>query len=44
VTQFLADTNRRRTTGERGRASVLARYGIDRLVDDIDGLYRDLLG
>ena len=44
VTQFLGDTNRRRATGERGRVSVVARYGIDRLVDDIDALYRDLLG
>ena len=43
VTQFLADANRRRAIGERGRASVVARYGIDRLVDDIDALYRDLL-
>jgi glycosyltransferase involved in cell wall biosynthesis len=44
VAQFLADANRRRETGERGRVSVVARYGIDRLVDDIEGLYRDLLG
>jgi glycosyltransferase involved in cell wall biosynthesis len=44
VTQFLGDTNRRRATGDRGRVSVVARYGIDRLVDDIDALYRDLLG
>ena len=43
VTQFLGDTNRRRAMGERGRVSVVARYGIDRLVDDIDALYRDLL-
>jgi glycosyltransferase involved in cell wall biosynthesis len=43
VTQFLADANRRRAIGERGRASVVARYGIDRLVNDIDTLYRDLL-
>ena len=44
VAQFLGDTNRRRSMGERGRASVVAQYGIDRLVDDIDALYRDLLG
>ncbi|HET9834072.1 MAG TPA: glycosyltransferase, partial [Vicinamibacterales bacterium] len=44
VTQFLGDANRRRATGEQGRASVVARYGIDRLVDDIEALYRDLLG
>jgi glycosyltransferase involved in cell wall biosynthesis len=44
VTQFLGDANRRRAIGARGRASVVARYGIDRLVDDIETLYRDLLG
>jgi len=44
VTEFLGDVNRRRITGERGRASVVARYGIDRLVGDIDRLYRELLG
>ncbi len=44
VTQFLADANRRRAMGERGRASVVARYGIDRLVDDIATLYCELLG
>jgi glycosyltransferase involved in cell wall biosynthesis len=44
VAQFLGDTNRRRAMGERGRVSVVARYGIDRLVDDIDALYRELLG
>jgi glycosyltransferase involved in cell wall biosynthesis len=44
VAQFLADASLRRALGERGRASVVARYGIDRLVDDIDALYRDMLG
>ena len=44
VAQLLADPARRRAMGERGRASVVARYGVDRLVDDIDGLYRELLG
>ena len=44
VGQFLGDRNRSRSMGERGRSSVVARYGIDRLVDDIDALYRDLLG
>ena len=44
VTQFLGDANRRRAMGDRGRISVVARYGIDRLVDDIDALYRELLG
>ncbi|HVZ22551.1 MAG TPA: glycosyltransferase [Vicinamibacterales bacterium] len=44
VATLLGDTERRRATGERGRASVVARYGIERLVDDIDALYRELLG
>ena len=44
VAQFLADASLRRARGERGRASVIARYGIDRLVDDIDTLYHELLG
>jgi hypothetical protein len=29
--------------GAAGRAQVLARYAVDRLVDDIDRLYRSLL-
>ena len=44
VTQFLGDGAARRAAGARGRASVVARYGVDRLVDDIDSLYRELLG
>jgi glycosyltransferase involved in cell wall biosynthesis len=44
VTTLLGNPQLRRTMGERGRASVVARYGIDRLVDDIDALYRELLG
>jgi glycosyltransferase involved in cell wall biosynthesis len=43
VAKFLADANLRRAFGERGRASVIARYGVDRLVDDIDALYHELL-
>jgi len=43
VTSLLADEARRRTIGASGRASVLARYGLDRLVSDIDALYRSLL-
>ena len=44
VTTLLGNPPLRRTMGERGRASVVARYGIDRLVDDIDALYREILG
>jgi hypothetical protein len=29
--------------GERGRAAALARYGVDRLVADVEALYRGLL-
>jgi glycosyltransferase involved in cell wall biosynthesis len=40
---LVADPPRRRAMGEAGRRAVVARYGINRLVSDIDGLYRDLL-
>lgn len=43
VSRLIADPQRRRAMGEAGRRLVLARYAIDRLVSDIDGLYRDLL-
>jgi glycosyltransferase involved in cell wall biosynthesis len=43
VSRLIADPQRRRAMGEAGRRLVLARYGIERLVSDIDGLYRDLL-
>jgi glycosyltransferase involved in cell wall biosynthesis len=33
----------RERMGERGRARVLERYAVSRLVDDIDALYRELL-
>jgi glycosyltransferase involved in cell wall biosynthesis len=42
VTKLLGDPPLRRAMGERGRASVVARYGIDRLVTDIEALYREL--
>src|SRR5207253_11518069 len=44
VTRLLADRGLRQMMGERGRASVVARYGLDRLVNDIDALYREPLG
>jgi glycosyltransferase involved in cell wall biosynthesis len=43
VGSLLNEPSRRRDMGERGRTLVMARYGIDRLVDDIDRLYRELL-
>ena len=33
-----------RRLGEAGRRRVLPRYAVDRLIDDIDRLYRELLG
>ena len=38
-----ADPDLRRRMGEAGRARVMERYAVGRLVDDIDRLYRDLL-
>jgi glycosyltransferase involved in cell wall biosynthesis len=43
VTALLADRDRRRDMGERGRQAVLSKYTVDRLVDDVERLYRDLL-
>jgi glycosyltransferase involved in cell wall biosynthesis len=37
------DPERARAMGEAGRARVLERYAVSRLVDDVDGLYRRLL-
>jgi glycosyltransferase involved in cell wall biosynthesis len=42
VVALLADPARARAMGERGRQHAIARYQIDRLVDDIDALYREL--
>jgi glycosyltransferase involved in cell wall biosynthesis len=42
VLTLLADPNRA-AMGERARTHVAARYGIDRLVGDIAGLYRGIL-
>ena len=43
VLTLLADRDRRRQMGAAGRVSVVSRYDVARLVDDIDNLYRDLL-
>lgn len=42
VVALLADREGRRRMGERGRQSVVARYQIDRLVGDVEALYREL--
>jgi glycosyltransferase involved in cell wall biosynthesis len=43
VTRLLGDCALRRRMGDAGRQAVLARYGLDRLVDDVERLYRELL-
>lgn len=43
VNELLSDAARRDTMGAGARATVLERYGIERLVREIAGLYRDLL-
>jgi glycosyltransferase involved in cell wall biosynthesis len=43
LAELAHDAPRRAAMGEAGRARVLERYAVGRLVDDIDRLYRDLL-
>lgn len=43
VAALLRSPALRQQIGEAGRRAVLARYGIDRLVQDVDELYRELL-
>ena len=40
---LLPDRARRRAMGELGRASMMERYGVNRLLDDMETLYRELL-
>lgn len=42
VSGLLGDAERRRTMGARGRAAVVSRYQVDRLVDQMESLYHDL--
>jgi glycosyltransferase involved in cell wall biosynthesis len=44
VVALLADGTKRRAMGADGRRSVLARYGLDRLLADIHSLYEEVLG
>jgi glycosyltransferase involved in cell wall biosynthesis len=44
LAQLARDPELRARMGAAGRAHVLGRYSVQRLVDDIDGLYRSLLG
>jgi glycosyltransferase involved in cell wall biosynthesis len=43
LARLAADPELRERMGAAGRARVLNRYAVDRLVDDIDRLYRSLL-
>jgi glycosyltransferase involved in cell wall biosynthesis len=43
LAELAADAPRRAAMGEAGRARVLERYAVERLVADIDALYRELL-
>jgi glycosyltransferase involved in cell wall biosynthesis len=43
VTMLLRDRPLRSRIGEAGRHAVLARYRIERLVDDVDAMYRELV-
>jgi glycosyltransferase involved in cell wall biosynthesis len=44
LAELAADPDRRARMGAEGRARVLGRYGVPRLIDDMDRLYRSLLG
>jgi glycosyltransferase involved in cell wall biosynthesis len=44
VTALLGDADRRRRMGAAGRALVVSRYSLDRLVADVEATYRELRG
>ena len=43
LAELATDSERRARMGDEGRRRVVERYGVERLVDDIDALYRRLL-
>ena len=43
LAELAADPELRRSMGETGRERVVQRYRVERLIDDIDALYRELL-
>ena len=43
LARLAEDAGLRHTLGEQGKAHVLERYSVARLVDDVDRLYRSLL-
>jgi glycosyltransferase involved in cell wall biosynthesis len=42
VLGLLKNPDQRRSMGARGRQSVVNRFGVNRLVDDVETLYREL--
>src|SRR5439155_826040 len=44
IRRLLADPEARRVMGERGREKVLESFGIERVTDQIEGVYRSVLG
>ena len=43
LVELAGDPDKRDAMGREGRRRVLARYSVDRLVEDVDNLYRELL-
>jgi len=43
LARLAADPELRERMGAAGRARVVPRYAVDRLIDDVDALYRTLL-
>ena len=43
IESLVNDPARRLVMGRDGRAHVMRRFGLDRLLDDVDTLYRSLL-
>ena len=43
LAELAGDSELRARMGEAGRGRVLARYGVDRLLDDVDHLYRETM-
>jgi glycosyltransferase involved in cell wall biosynthesis len=44
IERLIGDAPLRQSLGEAGKQDVFGRYGLDRLVDDIDRLYREAMG
>jgi glycosyltransferase involved in cell wall biosynthesis len=43
LAELARDPELRLQMGREGRARVLERYSVERLIDDVDGLYRSLI-